>query len=74
MIDMFTNEINQITHKIKPSNFKLIILIKNDQIFNSILFNNNQEITSLTIPNPSLEERKSFFNIRGVYLKNLLIN
>ncbi|VEU75394.1 ATPase [Mycoplasmopsis maculosa] len=71
LIDMFTNEINQIAHKNKPSNFKLIILIKNDQIFNSILFNNNQEITSLIIPSPSLEERKSFFNIRGILFKKL---
>ncbi|KEZ22060.1 AAA family ATPase [Ureaplasma diversum] len=72
IIDLLTNEISSITHSFKPSNLKLILIVKNEQMFNSILFANNREVSTLNIPTPSLVEREAFFKLRGSTFSKLI--
>ncbi|WP_051586174.1 ATPase, T2SS/T4P/T4SS family [Mycoplasmopsis lipofaciens] len=70
-INLFSDILNNSATNYINDKFKLIIIINNQDILNSVNFNNNVEFVELIIKKPNLEERKLFFKTFRVLFSEL---
>ncbi|MDC4184279.1 AAA family ATPase [Mycoplasma bradburyae] len=66
IIEMFTIFLNDSTRHYLLRKNKLIIVMNNQEIFNSINFLNNPEVVSLNIQKPNFQERYNFLEHLGL--------
>ncbi len=66
LLGLFTNFYEQKTENYLKSKIKIIFIIKNDEIFSSLNFKNNEEVQFINVPKPDKLEREKFLK-KNVY-------
>ncbi|WP_406617351.1 AAA family ATPase [Mycoplasmopsis adleri] len=61
LLEQFTLQLEHEYIRYLKKKSKLILIVNNSEIFNSISFNSNPEVLTLNISKPDNEERKAFF-------------
>lgn len=72
LLGLFTNFYEQKTENYLKSKIKIIFIIKNDEIFSSLNFKNNEEVQFINVPKPDKLEREKFLKKMSITISYYL--